>query len=343
MKRTIGRILLLILLTALICVGAKAAFWLLDNKIPNLEGTAELYVYPDTGIEDVMVQIDTQLVIKRPNSLRRAFRDKQVSDYMEPGHYVLKGSQTSVYVARMLNNGWQTPVNLVLSGTLRRKGEIARKIASQMMVDSAQVMSAMCSQEFLSSYGFDTVNVFSLLIPDTYEMYWTASVEEIFDRQKKAYDEFWTEERKQKARAQGLTPGEVSILASIVKGETNFEPEMPRIAKVYLNRLHRGMKLQADPTIAFCYDYNVNRILKRNLQIDSPYNTYKYAGLPPGPIYVPTKACLEAVLNPEGGKELYFCADPSFNGSHRFAETYTEHLKNAREFQRALNRRRSAR
>lgn len=342
MKKVSTRIIVLLILALLTFAAVKVGLWLSDNKISNFEGTAELFVYPETSVEEVITQIDTQLVIKRHASLERAFRNKQVADYIQPGHYIVEDGATSVYVARMLNNCWQTPVNLVLSGTLRRKSEIARKIANQMMVDSASVMAAMTSQEFLSKYGFDTVDVFSLLMPDTYQMYWTATVEEIFDRQKEAYDAFWTEERLKKAKAQGLTRKEVSILASIVKGETNYEPEMPKIAGVYLNRLHKGMKLQADPTIAFCYDYNVNRIYKRNLSYDSPYNTYKYAGLPPGPIYVPTKACLEAVLNPEGSRNLYFCADPSFNGSHRFAATYSEHLKNAREFQRALNRRQNA-
>lgn len=341
MKRIKTKYILLFELALVLFLGAKVGIWLSDNKIPNFEGSADIYVYPDTTPEEVMAQLDSLLVIKRHRSLARVMKDKRVDEFIQAGHYVVEDGNTSVYVARMLNNCWQTPVNLVLSGTMRRKGDIARKIANQMMVDSVSVMSALCDQQLLSKYGFDTVNVFSLLMPDTYQMYWTATPEEILDRQKEAYDAFWTEERLDKAKAQGLTRKEVSILASIVKGETNYEPEMPMIAGVYLNRLHKGMKLQADPTIAFCYDYNVNRILKRNLEVDSPYNTYKYAGLPPGPIYVPTKACLDAVLNPEG-KNLFFCADPSFNGSHRFATTYPEHLKNARAFQRALNQRQNA-
>ena len=180
-------------------------------------------------------------------------------------------------------------------------------------------------------------NIFALIMPDTYEMLWTADMAEILGRQKKAYEAFWTDENKGKARLQGLSQGEVSILASIVKGETNYEPEMPKIAGVYLNRLRKGMKLQADPTIAYCFDYKLNRILKKHLLVDSPFNTYKHAGLPPAPICVPTKACLEAVLNPDTSKGyLYFCANSNFDGTHSFASTYTEHLRNARSFQRAL-------
>lgn len=171
-------------------------------------------------------------------------------------------------------------------------------------------------------------------------MYWTATVEDILQKQKDAYDAYWTDERVAKAKKQGLTKEEVSILASIVKGETNYEPEMPSVAGVYLNRLHTGMKLQADPTVAYCLDYSVNRILLKHLEIDSPYNTYMHFGLPPGPIAVPTKACLDAVLDPDRHGYLYFCANADFSGTHKFAVTYSEHLRNAREFQAALNARR---
>ena len=161
-------------------------------------------------------------------------------------------------------------------------------------------------------------------------------MEVVLDKQKAAYDAFWTDANKEKAKVQGLTEMEVSVLASIVRGESNHVPEYPMIAGVYLNRLHRGMKLQADPTIAFCYDYTLNRILKNHLKVESPYNTYMNYGLPPAPICVPGKDAMNAVLNPQGGNDLYFCASPDFNGTHLFAATYSEHLRNARAFQRAL-------
>ena len=175
-------------------------------------------------------------------------------------------------------------------------------------------------------------------------MYWTDSVDEIFARQKKAWDAFWTADNDAKARALNLTRQQVSTLASIVKGESNHEPEMPRIAGVYLNRLKVGMPLQADPTIAFCYDYQLNRILNRHLSVDSPYNTYIHAGLPPGPICVPTRAALEAVLNPDfggvwGAGNFYFCANPDFSGTHVFARTLAEHNRNAAAFRAELDRR----
>lgn len=340
MKRKIIIAAIAIAAVAAFALGLKAGRWYMDNKAPNFSREATVFVYPDSEVGDVLKQIADSAGVIKLRSLERAFADKQVADYLTPGMYVIKPSSSSVYVARMLNNGWQTPTHLVLSGTMRQKGAIARKIANQMMVDSASVMAALCDDALLSKYGFNSQNVFSLFIPDTYEMYWTASVEEILQKQKDAYDAFWTADRLAKARAQGLSQQEVSILASIVSGETNYEPEMPSVAGVYLNRLRIGMPLQADPTVAYCFDYKLTRVLLRHLEYDSPYNTYKYAGLPPGPIAVPSKACLDAVLNPDRRGYLYFCANADFSGTHKFAETYSEHLRNARAFQSALDARR---
>ena len=313
-----------------------------DNRKPNFADKYVLYVHPDMSLQEVTDSLAAGAGTLRPKSLQRAFSKMKVSEGMKPGRYVVEPSSTSIYVARMLVYGWQTPQNLTLSGTLRKKDRIAQRIGSQMMVDSADVADALNDEAFLSSYGFTPENVFALILPDTYEMYWTASVKEIFDRFKKEYDAFWTEDRQEKAKAQGLTQMQVSTMASIVSGETLKAFEYPVIAGVYLNRYKKGMKLQADPTIAFCYDYTLDRILKKHLSVDSPYNTYKHVGLPPAPINVPSKACLDAVLNPDKHGYIYFCASPAFDGTHRFAVTYSEHLKNAREFHRALTARRRA-
>ena len=259
---------------------------------------------------------------------------------LKPGHYVVEKGKPSIYVPRMLRAGWQTPVNLTLSGMMRQKGAIARKISRQMMLDSTTVMNALNDKELLSSYGFTPEDVFSLIIPDTYEVYWTDSMKEILDKQKAAYDAFWTADNLRLASAQGLSPKEVSIVASIVKSESNYEPEYPSIAGVYLNRLHQGMKLQADPTVAFCFDYTLSRILYKHLEVDSPYNTYLYEGLPPGPICVPDRPSLKAVLDPDRHGYLFFCASAAMDGTHKFAATLSEHGRNAREFQRALDMRR---
>ena len=314
-----------------------------DHRVPNFTETRELYVYPNMDALDVIDGLVDSGTVVRPGSLRRAFKEEGLlpmdgaSASVIPGHYTISASNTSSYVARMLKGGWQTPVKLVLSGAIRLRSQIASKISRQMLLDSLTVIDALNDSALLAGYGFTPENVFGLIVPDTYEVYWTDSMKTVLDKQKAALDAFWTPENLEKAKIQGLAPYEVSVLASIVRGESNYVPEYPKIAGVYLNRLHKGMKLQADPTIAFCYNYTLNRILKKHLSVDSPYNTYKYEGLPPAPIYAPGRDAMNAVLNPAGGNYLFFCASPDFNGSHLFAETYSEHLKNAKAFQRALN------
>ena len=307
-----------------------------DRKVPNFSGTYEFYVRPDMEPSDVLDTLLQSGVVLNKKSLRRTLSQLRS---MHVGHYTVGTKSSSKYVSRMLANGWQSPVNLTLSGTIRTPQVLARKIGKQMLVDSAAVADFALSEDSLARYGITPPLLFTIVIPDTYQILWTASVSDIFDRFKKEADAFWTDERIERARNLGLTPVGVSTLASIVDGETQYKPEQPTVAGVYLNRLRLGMLLQADPTVAFCYDYSLNRILTRHLEIDSPYNTYRYAGLPPGPISCPPKSCLEAVLYAQNHNYLYFCADPSFNGSHRFAATYSEHLNNARAFQRALDAR----
>lgn len=341
------KILSIALLLAVIIGGVIGWRWYRDNKMPNFSGTATLYIKPGDTPEEAVRQIREQCGILSDRSLQRAFEDKQVARYMTPGCYTVTKRSSSVYVARMLNNGWQTPVKLTLSGNLRIRSNIAAKIASQLLIDSATVRNAMEDKALLEKYGVRPENVFALFVPDTYDVYWTAGIEDIFDKQKQAVDAFWTEENKSRAQALGLTRNQVTTLASIVSAESNYVPELPLIAGVYLNRLTAGMPLQADPTVAFCFDYKPERILKKHLEVDSPYNTYKHSGLPPAPICVPTRDALDAVLHPDfggvrGNGNFYFCANPDFSGKHIFAKTLSQHNANARAFQAELNRRHRA-
>lgn len=325
------------LVIAACAVGGVLAYHIwYDRKAPNFQGQMDVYVYPWMDAQTVRDSILASGQVRKPASLKRVFKDVE---NVQAGHYLIDSTHTSMYVTRMLQKGWQTPVNLTLSGAIRTPGVLARKMGAQMMADSAQIASFIFCDDSIAPYGVNQRLFFTLVIPDTYQMMWTASVREIFDRLAKERDAWWTPERVAAAKAQGLTPQEAATLASIVDGETRYKPEQPTIAGVYLNRLRTGMKLQADPTVAYCFDYEPRRILKSHLAVDSPYNTYKYYGLPPGPICCPPKSCLEAAIHPESHSYIFFCADPSFNGSHRFAATYTEHLANARAFQRALNQR----
>ena len=336
MKKFWKALALVVLLVVLACGGLYAYAYYYDHKVPNFTGEMDLYVHPGMEPDALCESILSSGQVKKPSSLRRVFREVK---NLKVGHYRIDSTCSSIYVARMLHLGWQTPVTLTLSGSIRTPGVLARKIGAQMMADSAQVARfAACAD----SIGTDPALLFTKIIPDSYQLLWTTPVKDIFARLFKERDAWWTPERVTAASAQGLTPEEVSTLASIVDGETQYVPEQPTIACVYLNRLHTGMKLQADPTVAYCFDYEPRRILRWMLLTDSPYNTYMNYGLPPGPISCPPKSCLEAVLHPDKHNYLYFCADPSFNGSHRFAETYTEHLVNARAFQKALTERQRA-
>ena len=340
MKKRVWVIVLVAALALLAIWGGVALYhaWY-DRKAPNFKGSMDLYVYPWMDLEEVTDSLLASGNVLKAKSLQRVMKDVKS---VEAGHYRIDSTCSSMYVSRMLHKGWQTPVNLTLSGAIRTPGVLARKIGAQMLADSAQIASFAMCEDSISAYGVDRKQLFTMIIPDTYQMLWTASVREIFDRFAKEKDAWWTEERLESARKQGLTPREVSVLASIVDGETRYVPEQPAIAAVYLNRLNTGMKLQADPTVAYCFDYKLNRILKSHLQVDSPYNTYMYYGLPPGPISCPPKSALEAVLHPDSHNYLFFCADPSFNGQHRFAATYAEHLSNARAIQKALTERQRA-
>ena len=339
---------ILALATASAIFASAAFFWLRDNKLPNFQKSAELFVLPEEDAAEVIEKIAVDNKVINRKSLERAFKAKEVAQYLKPGHYFITKSNSSVYVARMLNNGWQSPVRMTLTGNLRVKSNIAAKIACQLLIDSATVCNALNDDHFLANFGVTPKTVFSIMMPDTYDMYWTASANDILDKQKAATDAFWTKDNLDKAAKFGLTRLEVSTLASIVCSESNHEPEMPKIAGVYLNRLKLGMPLQADPTVAFCFDYKPERILKKHLEVESEYNTYKHTGLPPGPICIPTRAALEAVLNPDfggswGKGNLYFCANADFSGTHSFARTLSEHNANANAFRNELDRRSKAR
>ena len=222
-------IVLVAALLVIVILGAVGGRWYAGNRKPNFTGKADLYVRPQMTVDEVLAQIPDSIVINHRN-LIHVVRNGLIDSDLKPGHYVVEKNKPSVYVVRMLKNGWQSPVNLVLSGTMRQKGRIARKIANQMMLDSAEVADALNDSSLLASYGFIPSDVFSLIIPDTYQVYWTASMKDILDKQKAAYDAFWTDENLAKAEAQGLTPKQVSIVASIVKSESNYAPEYSSIA-----------------------------------------------------------------------------------------------------------------
>lgn len=259
--------------------------------------------------------------------------DRQV----KPGRYRLESDMSNIQAIRLLRSGEQTPVNVTFNN-IRTIEELAEKITDNVEADPKELLALITNQARIGEYGFNEHTIRCMFIPNTYEVYWTITAEELFERMKEEYDRFWHEERLKKAMELRLTPVEVITLASIVEAETNKIEEAPVVAGLYINRLKRGMPLQADPTLKFAAnDFTIRRVLNTHKEIDSPYNTYKYAGLPPGPINLPPVPVIDAALNYSKHNYLYMCAKEDFSGYHYFTSSLTEHLNNARKYQRALN------
>ena len=257
----------------------------------------------------------------------------------KPGHYVLKPGMSVIEVARMLKLGMQTPVRVTINN-VRTPAQLAGKLARQIEADSATIVGALTDPATARKAGFDSVTLFSMFIPDTYEFYWTVSPAQFIERMRREYDRFWTPQRDAKRQRSGLSRLEVMTLASIVYEETRQSDEMPRIAGVYINRLRKGWPLQADPTVKYALqEFGLRRILHRHLKYPSPYNTYIKKGLPPSPICMPGRNAIDAVLDFERHDYMFFCARPTFDGYHNFARTLREHNANARAYSAELNRR----
>lgn len=255
------------------------------------------------------------------------------------GRFAIEPGEGTISVLRKLKNGHQEPMRLTIPES-RTTDRLAGAIGRKLMMDSLSLSILLKDSAFCAAQGFDTTTIVSMFVPNTYEVYWNTSIENLMSRMKKEHDKFWNESRMAKANALGLSPEEVCTLASIIDEETSNNAEKPMIARMYLNRLAKGMPLQADPTVKFALkDFALKRIYHNMLNTDSPYNTYRYAGLPPGPIKVASVAGVEAVLNPASHSYLYMCAKEDFSGTHNFAATYQEHLKNASKYSKALNER----
>ncbi len=301
----------------------------------------DTYVYIPSGADytQALDSVEATGVIIDRLSLRFMAKLMDYDELVKPGRYKIENGWGNRQLIGVLRLGEQSPLKLTFNN-IRLRSQLAEKLAAAVEPSAEEIDSLLNDQEYLQTLGFDTTTVVSMFIPNTYEVYWTITAPELMQRMKTEYDRFWTAERKAKAEKMGLSPKEVSTLASIVQAETIKNDEKPRVAGVYLNRLQKGMKLEADPTVVYAVrDFTIRRVLNVHLQHDSPYNTYRYAGLPPGPINVPDISSIDAVLNPEQHKYIYFCAKEDFSGYHSFAVTHAEHIANARRYQRALTQR----
>ncbi|MFY0627042.1 MAG: endolytic transglycosylase MltG [Reichenbachiella sp.] len=257
---------------------------------------------------------------------------------IKPGLYLIRKDMSNYQVIRMLRSGDQTAVNITFNN-VRMSGDLPEKITANLEMTPKDFLEIIRNDSLIEANGFDSLTIVGMFIPNTYQVYWTIKPEALFLKMKKEYDRFWNEKRLAKAKEIGLTPKEVSVMASIAQAEVSVGDELPVVAGLYMNRINKGYLLGADPTLVFAnQDFEIRRVLNKHKLIDSPYNTYRYEGLPPGPINMPTIQALEAVLNYDKHKYLYMCAKEDFSGRHNFATNLKDHNENAKRFQRAMNK-----
>jgi len=341
-KKTWKKYILLLLIITLLAAGAAAYYLNQIINSPNTwvhSGSTLIKIPHGTGYQGLLDTLYSKGIIINRKTFERWAKLKKLDENVKPGNYRISSGMSNKELVNLLIAGLQEPVKVTINN-VRVKGDLARILGARLEPDSTAFMQALEDEKTAGKYGLTKETFLTLIIPNTYEFYWTTDVEGFFDRMKAEYDKFWTEKRLQQAKEKGLTPVEVSILASIVEQETNKNDEKARIASVYLNRLKRNWRLQADPTVIFALqDFGIRRVLSVHLEVDSPYNTYKYEGLPPGPICLPSIASIDAVLNAEDTDYLFFCAKDDFSGYHSFAATPRQHAANARKYRAALNRR----
>lgn len=330
-----------IALLLILLVGAGIAWKAYQTFIgPSVTNNqAYFYVHTNDSYELVMARLKTEKIVSHPDLFDYAAKAMKYPASIKAGRYKLTPGMSNRRLIGNLRGGYQEAVKFRFSN-IRLQENFAGLLGENFEADSAIFGAILSNEAVAEQYGFTKDNFFTMFIPNTYEIYWNTSPDKIINRFHDEYEKFWTEERKTQAQQINLTPIEVSILASIVKGEALHVNEMPKIAGLYLNRLKRGMLLQADPTVIFANnDFTIRRVLNKHLTMDNPYNTYRYKGLPPGPIMLPSIASIDAVLKADAHQYIYMCAKEDFSGYHNFAVTVAEHQINARKFQKALDER----
>ena len=336
------------LIPACVCLAAilGAVYYYFFAAMLSGSDTKYVYIDNDDTVDSVYAKLSDVSKASAMTGFKTIVRHSKYADNIRTGRYAVRPGEGAYIVFRHLKNGLQTPVNLVVP-SVRTMDRLAAELSKKLMLDSATIYKALSDEATCQKYGYDTATIAAMFIPNTYDIYWNVTAGKLLDRMQKENRKFWNAERTQKAKAMKLSPVEVSTLASIIDEETANDGEKPMVAGMYYNRLMlrnaeypNGMPLQADPTIKFAWKrFDLRRIYNNLLAIDSPYNTYKNPGLPPGPIRIPSIAGLDAVLNHVHHDYIYMCAKEDFSGTHNFARTYDEHLQNAKRYSQALNQR----
>lgn len=347
--RLFFRILLLritpFLLLAVLMIGGERLYFRIHSAVIDLGDLNQAWLYIPTGA--TYNQVKDSLYVHEYVIRKKLFENYvklgNLDRFFKPGRYRLKNKMSAKELVDLLIRGLQTPVNVTFH-SVRNPEELAGRVARQIEADSLSLLKVFSNDTLLSRYLVTPGTLFTMMIPNTYEMWWNSTAEEFMARMEKESVKFWEGSRREKADSIGLSIPEVVTLASIIEKETAKHDEKPLIAGVYINRLQKKWPLQADPTLIFALnDFTITRVLDRHKEIHSPYNTYKINGLPPGPICLPSIASIDAVLNYRHHEYMYFCAKEDFSGYHHFSSTLAEHNRNARRYQKALDDRKKIR
>ena len=334
---------LAIVLDIMLIVGVWQGYRLFEQNFVSKDGEEHLiYIYPETTVDALVQQLEQDYRIASPFCLRlhaKLMKWPGERQYARTGCYRMPVRSGNLQVIRMFRNGQQTPIELSFRN-IRTKGQLSARLAEQLMLDSATIATRLDDAEWLKQYDLNPATSVCLFLPNTYEMYWDISLDGLFKKMYGVYRDYWNDTRLALANSLGFTPSEIATIASIVEEETNKDVDKPIIAGLYMNRLRIGMPLQSCPTVKFALqDFKLRHILNRHLEVQSPYNTYKNPGLPPGPIRIPTAKTMDYVLHPTKSNYLFMCASDKFDGTHHFSSNYAQHAAYARDYQRALNRR----
>ncbi|MDT0687285.1 endolytic transglycosylase MltG [Autumnicola psychrophila] len=340
-KKSIILVLAIALVVVLSGIGYYAYTSVFSSNTNFSEEQAVVYIPTGVGYNTVLDSI--QPLLKNTESFEMVADKKGYKLNIRPGRYILKRNMNNNEIVNVLRSG-NTPVKVRFNNQERLEN-LAGRVAKQIEADSLELLQAMKDQEFLAENELSEREALSLYIPNQYEFYWNTSAEEFRQRMLQEYNRFWTEERLKKAEKINLTPSQVMVLASIVQKETAKVDERPKVAGVYMNRYKNGWKLDADPTVIYAikdvtqkFDTIIKRVLYKDLELDSPYNTYLYKELPPGPITMPDISSIDAVLNYQDHDYFFFVADVENFGYHKFAETLAQHNRNKRDYVRWINK-----
>jgi UPF0755 protein len=336
----IGKLSLAIFGLLLMASGFKAVELFGFIFKPNVLKDSVILIPAGSSFNDVEKTLQDQKILQNYKAFRWVSKRKDYMKNIKPGRYELKKGMITNVLVNKLRNGQQDAVNVIFNN-IRTFPELAGKIASYLEADSISILNEFFRNENSEKFKFTASTFPAMFVPNTYQIYWTTAPSQFVERMSKEYNKFWNSDRTAKATALGLSKVEVSILASIVQEETNKNDEKPIIAGVYLNRLKRGMLLQACPTVKYAVgDFTLRRITTAMTEIESPYNTYRNSGLPPGPITFPEITSIDAVLNAKQHDFLYFCANDDFSGTNVFSRTLAEHNRKAVKYQNTLNQNR---